>query len=71
MAYFRFNDSSEVSTVEHLYVHMENGQCVYLTEDNIRDRIAEPTRTTLTAFFDPCREDDFAKSLLYCDVPQY
>ena len=57
--------------VEHLYVHLENGQRVYFTEDNVRDRIAEPPRTTLTAFFDLCREDDFAKTLLYCDVPQY
>ncbi|XP_062519604.1 uncharacterized protein LOC134194679 [Corticium candelabrum] len=57
--------------VEHLYVHLENGQRVYFTEDNVRDRIAEPPRTTLTAFFDLCREDDFAKTLLYCDVPRY
>ena len=57
--------------VKHLYLHLENQQRVYFTEDNVRDRIAEPPKTTLTAFFHLCRVDEFAKTLLYCDVPQY
>jgi hypothetical protein len=58
-------------TVVHLAVHLENGQRVYFTEDNVRERVNEPPRTTLTAFFLLCQQDDFAKTLLYCDVPKY
>ncbi|CAF1544942.1 unnamed protein product [Adineta ricciae] len=58
-------------TVVHLAVHLENGQCVYFTEDNVHERVNEPPRTKLTAFFLLCQKDDFAKRLLYCDVPKY
>ncbi|CAF3387997.1 unnamed protein product [Rotaria sp. Silwood1] len=57
--------------VVHLAVHLENGQRVYFTEDNLLDRVNEPPNTTLTAFFLLCQKDDFAKTLLYCDVPKY
>ena len=52
-------------------MHLENGQRVYFTQQNVANRAAEPPRTTLTAFFDLCKEDSFARRLLYCDVPQY
>ena len=58
-------------TVVHLAVHLENGQRVFFTEDNLHERVNEPPKTTLTAFFLLCQEDDFAKTLLYCDVPKY
>ena len=58
-------------TVVHLAVHLENGQRVYFTEDNVQQKINEPPKTTLTAFFLLCQKDDFAKTLLYCDVPKY
>ncbi len=58
-------------SVEHLCVHLENGQRVYFTEDNARDRVAEPPKTTLTAFFELCQQDNFARNLLYCDIPRY
>jgi hypothetical protein len=58
-------------TVVHLAVHLENGQRVYFTEENVHDRVNEPPRTTLTAFFLLCQKDDFAKTLLYCDIPKY
>ena len=58
-------------TVVHLAVHLENGQRVYFTEDNVHERVNEPPRTTLTAFFLLCQKDDFAKNLLYCNVPKY
>jgi hypothetical protein len=58
-------------TVVHLAVHLENGQRVYFTEDNLHERINEPPKTTLTAFFLLCQKDEFAKTLLYCDVPKY
>ena len=58
-------------TVVHLAVHLENGQRVYFTEDNVHERVNEPPRTTLTAFFLLCQKDDFAKNILYCNVPKY
>ena len=58
-------------TVVHLSVHLEIGQRVYFTEDNLQQRVSEPPNTTLTAFFLLCQKDDFARTLLYCDVPKY
>jgi hypothetical protein len=58
-------------TVVHLAVHLENGQRVYFTADNLHERVNESPKTTLTEFFALCRNDNFAKTLLYCDVPKY
>ena len=33
--------------------------------------LGDPTKTTLTEFFALCQVDDFAKTLLYVDVPEY
>jgi len=33
--------------------------------------INNPPKTTLLAFFDLCKTDDFAKTLIYVDVPSY
>ncbi|CAF4346029.1 unnamed protein product, partial [Rotaria magnacalcarata] len=38
-------------TVVHLAVHLENGQRIYFTEDNVHEKVNEPPRTTLTVFF--------------------
>ena len=58
--------------VQQLAVHLENGQRVYFTEDTARDQASgEPPKTTLTEFFALCQVDDFAKTLLYVDVPEY
>ncbi|GFQ97538.1 ATP-dependent DNA helicase [Trichonephila clavata] len=57
--------------VMHLSVHLENGQRVYFTEDNAIHKIIIPQKTTLKAFFEPCRVDNFVKTLLYCEVPAY
>lgn len=58
--------------VVHLQVHLENFQRVYFTEDNAQRVAAEqPPPTTLTSFFSLCANDDFAKDILYCDVPKY
>ena len=47
-------------------------QRVYFTEDTAMDRAAgDPPKTTLTEFFALCQVDDFAKTLLYVDVPKY
>ncbi|XP_028968407.1 uncharacterized protein LOC100900896 [Galendromus occidentalis] len=59
--------------VVHLAVHLENGQRVYFTTSNVRERAAVPPASTLTAFFDLCRNQDdaFPRSLLYSEVPKY
>lgn len=55
----------------HLSVHLENGQRVYFTPDNFGDRIKNPPNTTLLAFFDLCKVDYFAQTLLYSEIPAY
>uniref|UniRef100_A0A034VI17 Uncharacterized protein n=1 Tax=Bactrocera dorsalis TaxID=27457 RepID=A0A034VI17_BACDO len=57
--------------VLHLAVHLENGQRVYFTADNIQQSAARPPRTTLTTFFELCETDEFARTLLYSEIPQY
>lgn len=58
-------------TVVHLAVHLPNGERIYFTEQNFNERIATPPKTTLAAFFHLCQNDDFAKTLLYSEVPRY
>ncbi|GFX64018.1 ATP-dependent DNA helicase [Trichonephila clavipes] len=58
-------------TVEHLAVHLENGQRVYFTADNVRARALVLPATTLTAFYSLCQDDLFAKTLLYSEVPKF
>lgn len=68
---FGFSMHERSPTIVHLSVHLENGQRVYFTEHNLRDKVQSPPVTTLTAFFELCRNDPFARTLLYCDVPKY
>lgn len=58
-------------TVVHLAVHLENGQRVYFTTENASERALLPPATTLTAFFLLCKDDLFARTLLYSEVPKY
>ncbi|KIH48241.1 hypothetical protein ANCDUO_21693, partial [Ancylostoma duodenale] len=57
--------------VVHLSVHLENGQRVYFTADTAQERATHPPNTTLTAFFDLCQQDPFARTLLYPEVPKH
>ena len=60
--------------VIHLAVHLENGQRVYFNPTNpqgVQQQLEAPPKTTLTSFFDLCRKDPFAATLLYHEVPQY
>ena len=58
--------------VQQLAMHLENGQRVYFTEDTARDQaLGDPPKTTLTEFFALCQVDNFARTLLYVDVPEY
>ena len=55
-----------------LAVHLENGQRVMFTEANARERAqGPPPTTTLTAFFEFCTKDNFAKSIKYPELPEY
>ncbi|GFU32382.1 uncharacterized protein LOC104236095 [Trichonephila clavipes] len=51
-------------TVIHLAVHLENGQRVCFTADNIRARALVPPATTLIAFYSLCQDDLLPKLLL-------
>lgn len=68
---FSFAIHERHPTVVHLAVHLENGQRVYFNESNAADRAAHPPSTTLTSFFTVCQTDDFARTLLYADMPRY
>ncbi|XP_074115113.1 uncharacterized protein LOC141537831 [Cotesia typhae] len=62
--------------VQHLAIHLENGQRVYFTEENVLQRAFEALKTTLTEFFTLCQKPvvffgQFAKTLVYGDVPRY
>uniref|UniRef100_T1HW81 Uncharacterized protein n=1 Tax=Rhodnius prolixus TaxID=13249 RepID=T1HW81_RHOPR len=52
-----FSIHERYSTVVHLTVHLENGQRVYFTSENVRARAMSPPPTTLTEFFTLCRND--------------
>jgi len=68
---FGFHIHERYPAVKKLSVHLENGQRVYFRPENLQRQMQAPPRTTLTAFFELCQEDSFAKTLLYCDVFRY
>ena len=68
---FDFPVHARHPAVVPLAVHLENGQRVFFTEDNVYERIQEPPQTTLTAYFNLCQSDAFAQLLLYPDVPKF
>ena len=68
---FSFPIHERYPTVVHLSVHLENGQRVFYTGETMHAVAAEPPKTSLTAFFNLCSHDDFARSLLYSEVPTY
>jgi len=57
--------------VMHLSVHLENGQRIYFTTDNASEKVQNPNSTTLLGFFELCKNDSFARTLLYSEVPAY
>ncbi|GBP23366.1 Protein ALP1-like [Eumeta japonica] len=68
---FEFPVHDRHPTVVHLAVHLENGQRVYFTTGIAHQVVQNPRHTTLLAFFAFCNENEFAKTLLYREVPQY
>jgi len=67
---FSFAIHEKYPTVVHLAVHLENGQRVYFNELNVVDRTARPPSRTLTNFYTVCQTDDFARTLLYANMPR-
>lgn len=68
---FAFKMHERHPTVQHLSVHLENGQRIYFDVRNLHAQLENVKKTTLTAFFELCTRDDFAKTLKYIDVPRY
>ncbi|CAD6227169.1 GSCOCG00011939001-RA-CDS [Cotesia congregata] len=68
---FSFSIHDRFPNVQHLAVHLGNGQRIYFNETNAQAKAAQPPHTTLTAFFELCSTDDFAKTLLYPEVSKY
>lgn len=54
----------------NVFVHLENGQRVWFTEENAEKRGAQTQNTTLTVFSLIVLADHFAKILLYHAVPK-
>ncbi|KAF0712114.1 Uncharacterized protein FWK35_00023214 [Aphis craccivora] len=48
---FGFKIHDRYPNVQHLHVHLENGQRVYFSNDNVSKKVEKPPETTLTAFF--------------------
>jgi hypothetical protein len=48
--------------IMHLAVHLENGQRVYFTVENVQERLETPSKTTLMAFFYLCSQDKFCQN---------
>ncbi|XP_063912265.1 uncharacterized protein LOC135129114 [Zophobas morio] len=60
--------------VFNLAVHLENDQRLYFNPNdfnNVTEKVNNPQKTTLLAFFDLCKTDNFAKTLLYVELPSY
>ncbi|CAE1313400.1 unnamed protein product [Acanthosepion pharaonis] len=68
---FSFPIHARFLAIVQLPVHLENDELRYFSADTAMDVAACTKDTTLTAFFKLCRQDEFARSLLYPDVPSY
>lgn len=68
---FGFDTHKRFPAIQHLDVHLENNERVYFSEKNVSTVSEHQRPTTLTAFFQLCATDNFAKQLLYSDVAKY
>lgn len=66
-----FSIHEHYPAVYQLQIHLENGQRVYFDPENSDRVLRNPKRSTLIAFFELSQIDNFAKTLLYSQVPQY
>ncbi|GBN64922.1 hypothetical protein AVEN_51852-1 [Araneus ventricosus] len=71
---YRFNDfpiHERHPTVIQLSVHLENGQRVYFTTENVAQRAQAPEAAAHTSFFRLCTQDEFARILIHNEVPKF
>ena len=69
---FGFPIHDHFPPVQHLVVHLENGQRMHFNpSQSLEGRLLEPPKTTLTAYFDLNKKDAFAQTLLYPEIPQH
>jgi len=54
-----------------LSVYLENGQLIYFTTENASEKVQNLDKTTLLGFFERCKNDSFARGLLYSEIPAY
>ena len=54
-----------------LHVHLPGGQRIYYKPGELPEALAAQRDSTLMAFFILCTQDDFAKTLLYNEVPKF
>lgn len=57
--------------VVQLCVHLPGENRVFFTERTAALQAVQPQRSTLTAFFDLCHRDEFARTLLYMEIPRF
>ena len=53
---FGFPIHQRYPSIQHLTVHLENGQRVYFTEATLAGVLTNPPATTLTSFFQLCQD---------------
>ena len=61
-------------SVSRLQIHLEGEQTVYFDadeKDQSMERIERSERTKLTSYFELNKEDEFARSLLYREIPEH
>ncbi|KAL4119657.1 hypothetical protein QTP88_012451 [Uroleucon formosanum] len=66
-----FSIHERYPTVFHLAAHLENAQRGYFNPNKLAEKLNNPTNNTLLAFFELCKTNVFAKTLLYSEVPSY
>jgi hypothetical protein len=68
--FFNFEIHDRDPTVKHFAVHLANGLRVYFNANNLNQVTTNLKKKTI-ANFELCSHDDFAKILLYHEVPSY
>ena len=68
---FTFPIHERYPTVVHLAVHPENGQRIFFKPGQPIHETDNPPKTTLTEFFEICKTDPLARTLLYPEMPVY
>ncbi|GFW65339.1 uncharacterized protein TNCV_396051 [Trichonephila clavipes] len=64
-------DQATFSVEDQDEVTRKRTKSLFYRRDNVIHKIINPQKTTLMAFFELCQVDNFAKTLLYCEVPAY